>query len=539
MTLDSHHISFNINIECFSFSIQSQFASQLIEALKKQTSKIETKQVKMNPNQDIKFTKLFINNRFVDAKTGKVFQKICPVTGKVLTKIAEGDKYDVDLAVEAALRAVHRGSAWRLLDASKRGFLLYRLADLVQRDFDILVNLETIDTGKVFKSVVRDVEDTISILRYYAGWADKLHGKVLPCDCEDLMAYTLKEPIGVVGLIATYIDPLLTFVRKVAPALTAGCTVIYKPSMRTPLTALYMAKLINEVGFPEGVFNLVTGSGHTVGKAIAENDIIRHITFTGRRDIARDILERSARTNLKKVSTHLYGKSPLIVLKDCDLDEAARIVDKAVFKDQGLKRLCGSLVYVHDDIYDDIVRRVVELARKRTIGNPFDKDTRYGALTSERTFKRILDLIDITKKEGGRIEYGGNRYGTTGWFVEPTIFTNITDDMKIVKDDFVGPIMTIMRFKGLDDIIEKHNRGKYGLAAGIITRDLNKAMYLHRRLNVGSIWLNTFHDLLPQVVFGGRKECGYGSDHGREAIDKYLVTKTLTTLLDPLRNERY
>lgn len=493
----------------------------------------------MNPNQDIKYTKLFINNRFADAKSGKFYQKTCPITGKVLAKIVEGDKYDVDLAVDAAHRAVHRGSTWRLLDASKRGFLLHRLADLVKRDFDTLVNLETLDTGKVYKNVARDVEHTIDILRYYAGWTDKLHGHVLPCDREGLTAYTLREPVGVVGLIATYIDPILTFVRKVAPALAAGCTVVYKPSIRTPLSALYMAKLIEEVGFPEGVFNLVTGFGGTVGKAITEHDTIRHVTFSGRRDVARNILETAAHTNLKRVTLHLDGHSPLIVLRDSDFDEAARIVDKAVFRDQGMKRLAANRIYVHDDVYDELVKRVVDLARRRTIGSPFDKDIRHGALTSERTFKKTLDLIDITKKEGGKLEFGGNKFGTTGYFVEPTIFTNITDDMRIVKEDFYGPIMLIMRFKNLDDIIERHNRTRYGLAAGIVTRDFNKAMYLHRRLDVGSIWLNTYHDLTPQVVFGGRKESGYGHDHGREAIEKYLVTKTLTTLLDPLRNERY
>lgn len=493
----------------------------------------------MNPTQDIKFTKLFINNRFVDSKSGRTFHKIDPVTGKLLAKIAEGDKVDVDLAVEAARRAVHRTAPWRLLDASKRGYLLYRLADLVKRDLDILVNLEVLDTGKVYKYVYRDVEHVINILRYYGGYADKLYGHVIPSDGEDLVTYTRKEPIGVVGLISTYYDPILTFVRQVAPALAAGCTVIYKPSNRTALTSLYLASLINEVGFPDGVFNLITGFGRTVGKAITEHEDIRHVTFSGRREIAREILEGAAHSNLKKVSLHLTGHNPLIVLKDFDIDEAANIVHRAVFKDQGMKFLNARRIYVHDDIYDTFVKRVVDMVRKRLIGSPFDKDTKYGVMTSDKAFEKVLKLIELTKREGGKIEYGGKRFGTVGNFVEPTIFTNITDDMNILKEDFIGPIMLLMRFKTLDDVIERANRTKFGLAGGILTRDLNKAMYLNKRLDKGTIWLNTWHDLTPQVTYGGLKESGWGRFHGREAIDKYLVTKTFTTLMDPLRNERY
>lgn len=335
-----------------------------------------------NPNQEIKFTKLFINNRFVDAKNGKTFATINPATGKKLADIAEGDKYDVDLAVEAARRAVHRGSPWRLLQAAVRGQLLSRLADLIKRDLEVLASLEALDTGKLYKDAVLDVNHAIDTIRYYAGYTDKLHGRTIPTEEQDMFTYTRKEPIGVVGLIASFEHPIVSFARKVGPALAAGATVVFKPSFRNPLTTLHVASLIYEIGFPEGVVNVVTGHARgAVGQALASHDDIRFVTYSGIKEVGKMIMETAARSNLKGVSLHLGGKNPLIILNDTDVEEAAVIAHRAVFKNAGQSPYSAGRVYVHEDIYDKFLKHTLDLVSKRTVGDPFEKDSKQGINT--------------------------------------------------------------------------------------------------------------------------------------------------------------
>lgn len=492
-----------------------------------------------NPIQEIKFTKLFINNRFVDAKSGKTFATINPTTGKVLAHIAEGDKYDVDLAVEAARKAVHRGSPWRLLETSVRGQLLYRLADLIKRDLEILATLETLDTGKLFADAVRDATHAIDTFRYYAGYTDKLHGRTIPTEEQDFFTYTRKEPIGVVGLIASFEHPVVAFARNVGPALAAGSTVVYKPSFRNPLTTLYVANLIQEIGFPEGVVNIITGRGSVVGQAIANHDDIRHITFSGIKDVGKKIMESAARSNLKKVSLLLGGKNALIVMNDTDVDEAALIAHRAVFKNAGQSPFAAGRVYVHEQIYEKFLKTTLDLVRERTVGNPFEKDVKQGPLIDQSHLERYLQWIEVAKKDGAKLEFGGKRIGTVGYFVEPTVFTNVTDDMRIAKEELHGPIMVIFRFKTIDEIIERANKLKDGMAAGVITRDWNRSMVLTRRLDVGTVWLNTWNEFMPQGTFGGCKESGHGRILGREAIEQYLETKTVIALLESIRPERH
>lgn len=492
-----------------------------------------------NPSQEIKFTKLFINNRFVDAKSSKTFTIINPTTGKVLARIAEGDKYDVDLAVEAARKAVHRGSPWRLLLPSVRGQLIARLGEFIKRDMDILANLETLDTGKLYTDAVRDVTHAFETIIYYAGYTDKLHGRTIPTEEQDFFTYTRKEPIGVVGLISNYESPIVSFARKVAPALAAGSTVVYKPSFRNPLTTLYAASLIHEIGFPEGVVNIVTGRGSVAGQAITTHDDIRHITFSGNKAIGKLVLESAAGSNLKKVSLVLGGKNPLIVLNDTDVEEAASIAHRAVFKNAGQSPFAAGRVYVHEDIYDKFLKHTLDLVNNRTVGNPFEKDVKQGPLIDQAHMERFLQWIDVAKKDGAKLEFGGGRVGTVGYFVEPAVFTNVTDDMRIAREELYGPIMVIFRFKTIDEIIERSNRLKVGMAAGVITRDWNRAMVLTRLLDVGTVWLNTWDEFVPQGTFGGCKESGHGRILGREAIEQYLETKTVIALLETVRPERH
>jgi len=484
-----------------------------------------------NPNQEIKYTKLFINNRFVESKSGKTFHTINPATGKLLASISEGDKADVDLAVEAALNAVHRGAPWRVLDASKRGQLLHRLADLFKRDINVLANLETLDTGKPFHSSLRDVNHAIDTLRYYAGYADKIYGRTIPSDGYNLMTYTRKEPVGVVAHILSYDHPLAILTWKWGPALAAGCTVVTKPSSKTPLTALYAASLSHEVGFPEGVINVITGYGQTVGQTIGSHHDIRHVSFTGKTEIGRNIMELAARSNLKKTSLHLGGNSALVILNDADIEGAALIAHRATFTNQGQSASASRRVYVQENVYDQFIKHSVELARKRIVGNPFDKGVRQGPLIDDKLLEHVLEYIETAKRSGAKLEVGGKRAGNNGFFLEPTIFSNVTNDMKIVKDEVFGPIQLVMRFKTLDEIIEKVNRSPYGLAAGVVTAHLDKAMYLTRRFDTGTVWINTWNAFVPQAPYGGFKESGHGRDLGWAAIKQYLETKTVSVQL--------
>lgn len=480
-----------------------------------------------NQNQEIKYAKLFINNRFVDAKSGKTFQTNNPVTGKQLANIAEGDKTDVDYAVEAARKAIHPDAPWRQMNPSKRGKLLHKLADLLHRDLHILANLETLDTGKPFGDALRDVKHAIDTFHYYAGWTDKIHGVTVPSDGE-IVTQTRKEPIGVVGQILTWDYPIVMLAWKLAPALAAATTVVLKPSSRTPLTALHVAALTAEVGFPEGVINVVTGRGQSVGQAITAHRDIAHLSFLGTDETGRLVMELAAKSNLKKVALHLSGNNAVVVLKDANVDEAAQIAHRATFANQGQAPSAGGRIYVQDEIYDQFVKRSVDLARQRKVGNPFEDGVRQGPQIDERLFTRVMNYIETAKKQGAKLEAGGSRVGNNGYFVEPTIFSNVNDDMKIAQDEVYGPVQLIFRFKTLDEVIERHNRSWSGLTAGIITHDLEKAMLLSRRLKTGSIWVNTYNQFYPQISFGGVKQSGNGRSLGYGGLKQFLLTKSIS-----------
>lgn len=489
---------------------------------------------------DIKYTKLFIDGSFVDSKTGKYYDVYDRIKDKVLVKVVEGDKYDVDLAVEAARKALLYDSVWRKMEVVHRGRLLYRLGDLLERDIEYLTWLEMISTGKTYEDVVWDVKRAIEVLRYYAGYTDKICGHTT-MDKDDYIDFTRKEPIGVVGLIGHHINPLLTFVTKIVPVLVAGSTLIYKPSYKVPLTTLYLAHLIDEVGIPKGVVNVVTGRGSIVGEAIGLHDDIRHITYTGRKDIGKLFYDYAGRSNLKKIKLHLEDMGHLFVWNDADIDDAVRIAHHGSFFKDGFSRYRVGRIFVHDDIYDKFVTRSIDLARKRLLGDVFDKHVRVGTMSDETYYKKFMDFIEYAKRDGAKLVYGGKRYGTTGYIVEPTIITDVRDDMKFLNElhNVYGPIKLITRFKTMDDILDYTDKMKYGLTSGIITKDLKKLMYLIRRLDTGLVWINTWHDYKPYLSYGGRKLSGYGDYLGRDNIYDYLLTKTVHGLYDMKKFDKY
>ncbi|KAG5674139.1 hypothetical protein PVAND_004124 [Polypedilum vanderplanki] len=483
-----------------------------------------------NPDQEIQFTKLFINNEFVDSISKKTFATINPANGKKIADIAEADKADVDLAVKAAQKAFERGSEWRNLDASARGRLLYRLADLIDRDSAILSNLETLDNGKPYEDACLDVLFSGEFLRYYAGLCDKIHGRTVPSD-GNLFSYVRKEPIGVVGQIIPWNYPLMMVSWKWAPALAAGCTIVLKPAEQTPLSALYVANLAKEAGFPAGVVNVITGYGPTVGAAIASHPDIRKVAFTGSTEVGKLIMEAAAKSNLKKVSLELGGKSPLVIFDDVNIDEAVDIAHNAIFANHGQNCCAGSRTFVHEKIYDEFVEKAAEMAKNRKLGSPFEIGVQQGPQVDDQMFKKVLTYIDYGKEDGAKLEAGGKRWGNEGFYIEPTVFSNVTDDMRIAQDEIFGPVQSILKFKTIDEVIERANNTTYGLAAGVLTNDINTALTFANAVEAGSVWVNCYDAVTPQMPFGGYKQSGIGRELGAEGIESYLETKAVSIKL--------
>jgi len=476
---------------------------------------------------EIKYTKLFINNEFVDAVTGKTFPVHNPATEELLCNIAEGDKADIDKAVAAAQNAFGNNSPWRTMDASLRGRLMYKLADLIERDVNYLASLDTIDNGKPFTESLCDLDYSIKCIRYYAGWCDKIHGDTIPCDGE-FMCMTRKEPIGVVGQIIPWNYPVMMIAWKWGPALAAGCTIVLKPAELTPISALYLGALAKEAGFPPGVINVVPGYGATAGVAIAEHPNIDKVAFTGSTAVGAKVMEAAGRSNLKGVTFELGGKSPIVVCDDCeDLDEAAEVCHNALFGNHGQNCCAGTRTFVQDTIYDDFVRRLVDLAKKRPVGDPFDSDTLQGPQVSKLQMERVLGYIEKGKAEGAKLECGGVRKGSIGYFIHPTVFSGVTDDMTIAREEIFGPVQTVLKFSTLDEVIERSNNTDYGLASGIITQNLEKALTYAQSVRAGSVWINCYDLCLPQTPFGGYKQSGKGRELGEEGLVEYLETKTI------------
>jgi retinal dehydrogenase len=473
-----------------------------------------------------KYTQIFINNQWVNSISGKTFPTINPSTGEKIIDIQEGDKADIDKAVVAARDAFKFGSAWRTMDASKRGEYLLKLAELMERDAEILGALECMDVGKPFKQAVGDMQFGAKFLRYNAGYADKICGKTVPVD-GDYFAYTRLEPVGVCGAILPWNFPLALMCWKVGPALAAGCTMVIKPAEQTPLTALHFCSLVLEAKLPPGVINVVPGYGPTAGSTLAHHMDVEKISFTGSTDVGRLIMKASGESNLKKVTLELGGKSPNIIFADADLDYAVEMSHHALFYNMGQCCTAGSRCYVQEEIYDKFVEKAVARAQKRTIGDPFDPKIESGPQIDEEQFKKILSMIEGGKKEGAKMHCGGSRHGDKGYFVQNTVFSDVTDNMTIARDEIFGPVQQIIKFKTVEEVLPRANNTRYGLAASVFTKDLDKAISFANSLQAGTVWVNCYHTVTPQIPFGGYKESGIGREHGDEGIHEYCEVKTV------------
>ncbi|KAJ3395443.1 aldehyde dehydrogenase (NAD(P)(+)) ald5 [Lobulomyces angularis] len=459
-------------------------------------------------------TGLFINNQFVPSLSGKKFETTNPCNGEKLVEVYEADKNDVNLAVEAAKNAFVK---WKKVTSYERSRLLNKLADLVERDSFLLAELESLDNGKtVMDSLTIDIPAVIKCLRYYAGFADKVFGKVVDMQ-GDFLTYTKHEPIGVCGLIIPWNFPLLMLTWKLGPAIACGNVCVLKTSEKTPLSALKFAELIVEADFPAGVFNILSGFGPVAGEAISGHMDIRKVAFTGSAAVGRKIMTSAAASNLKKVSLELGGKSPNIVFKDANLDDAVAAASIGIFLNSGQCCCAGSRVFVQEEIYDEFCKKFAQHTKeKKTLGEIHDKKATNGPLIDEIQFQKVQQYLDIGKKEGATVLIGGSKSDlhNDGYFVQPTLFADVTDNMTIAKEEIFGPVACIFKFKTVEEVIERANNTNFGLAAAVHTRDINLAFTMANELQAGTVWVNCYNVLSHQLPFGGYKESGIGRDLG-------------------------
>ncbi len=478
----------------------------------------------------ISATKLLINNEWVESSSGKTFPTINPATEEVICHVSEADADDVDRAVRAAREAFERGP-WRKAPASERGRLLHRLADLIENHADELARLESLDNGKPY-SVARaaDVPKAAACYRYFAGWADKVQGRTIPIK-GDYFCYTRLEPVGVVGQIIPWNFPLIMQAWKLAPALATGNTVVMKPAEQTPLTALRIGELIVEAGFPPGVVNLLPGYGPAAGAAIARHMDVDKIAFTGSTAVGHLIMEAAAQSNLKRVTLELGGKSPNIIFADADFDQAIEGAHMALFYNQGQSCSAGSRTFVEERAYDEFVERSAARARRRRVGDPFDPATEQGPQVDQEQYQKVMRYIGSGKSEGARLMCGGNRVGERGWFIEPTVFADVKDDMAIAREEIFGPVMSIIKFRDLEEVVDRANRTEYGLAAAVWTRDIGKAYSIANNVRAGTVWVNCYNAFDPAAPFGGFKQSGMGRELGEYGLQQYTESKTVTVKL--------
>jgi aldehyde dehydrogenase (NAD+) len=484
------------------------------------------------PQEKVKIsqTKLLINNEWVDSVSGKRFETINPATGEVICDVAEADAADVEKAVTAARKAFNSGD-WPKISARKRGELIYKLADLIEQNKEELAFLETLDNGKpIGESLTIDLPFAIACYRYYAGWADKIQGKTIPVDGPQF-CYTRHEPVGVVGQIIPWNFPLVMQAWKLGPALATGNTVILKTAEQTPLSALRIGELILEAGFPPGVVNILSGYGPTAGAAISHHMDIDKVAFTGSTEVGHLIMEASAKSNLKRVTLELGGKSPNIVFADADFDAAIAGVHLGLFFNQGQCCNAGSRVFVEESCYDEFVQKCAEKAQQRRVGDPFDENTQQGPQVDDVQFEKVMSYIESGIHEGARVLCGGKRVGDRGYFIQPTVFADVQDHMKIAREEIFGPVMSIIKFKDVEEVIQRGNDTIYGLAAGIWTKDLSKAHKVAHGLRAGTVWINTYHAFDVAAPFGGFKQSGIGRELGEYGLQQYTEVKTVNIRL--------
>jgi aldehyde dehydrogenase (NAD+) len=476
----------------------------------------------------VKETRLFINNQWVEPSDGGTFDTYNPATGEVLAKVAAATAKDVDKAVKAARTALESGP-WATMDAAERGRLLFKLADLIERDAKELAALESLNCGKTINDSIGDMQGVVNTLRYYAGWADKIEGRTVPVR-GNFLSYTLRQPVGVVGQIIPWNFPLLMLAWKWGPALACGNTIVMKPAEQTPLTALRTAELAREAGFPPGVINLVNGLGETTGAAIVVHPDIDKIAFTGHVDTAK-IIQKAAADTLKRTTFELGGKSPNVIFADADMEQAVAGAFHAIYFHGGQCCTAGSRLFVEEKVRQEFVERLAEKSKERKLGDPLDPTTEQGPQVSQEQLDKILHYVNLGQKQGATLLTGGHRFGNKGFFVEPTIFDNVKDDMAIAKDEIFGPVVSVLPFKKMDELVQRANNTTYGLAAAVWTKNIDKAHEFAKQVKAGTVWVNCYHVVDTTTPFGGFKMSGHGRENGEAVLEHYTEVKTVTVKL--------
>jgi phenylacetaldehyde dehydrogenase len=478
--------------------------------------------------------KLLIDGEWVEAASGETFASINPATEETLAEVAHGQSEDIERAVRAARKAFDDDSPWRRMNASDRGRLIWRISELIEEHGDELAMLESLDNGKPY-SVARaaDVPLAADLFRYMAGWTTKIEGTTVPISAlpapGEYLAYTLREPVGVVGQIIPWNFPLLMAAWKLGPALACGCTVVLKPAEQTPLSALRLGELMQEAGLPAGVVNIVTGFGDA-GAALASHNDVDKVAFTGSTEVGR-LIVKAAAGNLKKVSLELGGKSPNVVYADADLEGAIAGAANGIFFNHGQCCNAGSRLYVQKQIFDEVVSGVADAAKSIKIAPGTDPDAQMGPLISDEQFGKVLGYIDSGREDGAKAVTGGERSGDRGYFVQPTVLTDTNPDMSVVREEIFGPVVCAIPFDSPDEIVPVANETNYGLAAGVFTRDISKAHRTAKRLRAGTVWINTYHVFDAAMPFGGYKESGWGREMGSQVLNNYLETKSVVAAL--------
>ncbi len=478
----------------------------------------------------IKPGKLLIGGEWVEAASGKTFETVNPATGEVLTQIAAAGAEDVERAVQAARQAFDDAAGpWQKMTASERGKILWRIADLIEQNIDEISEIETLDNGKpIFESRYVDVPTVAEVFRYYAGWATKIHGETINSR-PNAFTYTLREPLGVVAAIVPWNFPLLLASWKIAPALATGNTVIWKPASQTSLSALRVGQLMVEAGVPAGVVNILPGSGPVVGMGLVKHPGVDKVAFTGSTVVGKEVMRNAADT-VKRLTLELGGKSPNIVFADSDMEAAVRGATTGIFYGKGEVCAAGSRLFVEKKIHDQFMEKLVERTKKLRPGDPLDPKTRLGAIVSEQQMNSVLEYIEAGKKEGAKLVAGGNRVsvdGGKGYFLEPTVFDEVDNQMKIAQEEIFGPVLATIPFDDVEQVAELANQNIYGLAAAVWTNDIRKAHAVARRLKAGTVWVNAYNLYDVALPFGGYKQSGFGRELGMHAIEHYTELKSV------------